>query len=150
MTTRPSLETRALYYLARREYSRLELERKLGAISPTPTQEEVSTLLNSLEKRGFLSAQRVIEQIIQTRRCKFGNQRIIHELRKKGIDERAISTVLPDLKETELNAAYKVWQKKFNALPTNIHERAKQTRFLINRGFSTTVINQVFSHTDQE
>ena len=150
MTNAFSLEARALRYLARREYSRLELERKLAVSSPAPTLAEISVLLDGLEQRGFLSDRRVVEQVIQMRKHKFGNQRIVHELKQKGIDANLIDTILPDLKKTELNAAYSVWQKKFKAFPINIKERGKQTRFLMSRGFSMTVINQVFSRTDQE
>ncbi len=148
MTTESSLEMRALRYLARREYSRMELEKKLVSSSPATAPAEVSELLDKLEQRGSLSARRVVEQVIQMRRHKFGSQRIVHELKQKGIDEHLINDALPDLKETELAAAYDVWRKKFNVLPTNIKERSKQTRFLLSRGFSMTVIHQIFTHAD--
>lgn len=150
MTTESSLEARALRYLARREYSRVELEKKLSSSSPATAPAEVSVLLDNLEQRGFLSARRVVEQVIQTRRHKFGSQRIVHELKQKGIDEHLINDALPDLKETELATAYDVWRKKFKVLPANIKERSKQTRFLMSRGFSMTIIHQIFSHADQE
>lgn len=149
MTTR-HLETRALRYLAQREYSRIELEKKLIAHTPTSPRVEISLLLDSLEQRGLLSDQRVVEQVIQIRRRKFGNQRIAHELKQKGIDEQLINDALPDLKETELAAAYDIWKKKFKTSPMNIKERGKQMRFLMSRGFSMAVINQVFSLSDQE
>lgn len=150
MTDGPSLEVRALRYLAQREYSRVELERKLISRSPAATRAEVRMLLDSLEQRGFLSDQRAVEQVIQMRRRKFGNQRIVHELKQKGIDEHLINDALPSLKETELAAAYDIWQKKFKTSPMNFKERSKQIRFLISRGFSVAVINQIFSHADQE
>ena len=150
MTTESSLEMRALRYLARREYSRMELKKKLVSSSPATAPAEVSDLLDKLEQRGFLSARRVVEQVIQMRRHKFGSQRIVHELKQKGIDEHLINDALPDLKETELAAAYDVWRKKFNVLPTNIKESSKQTRFLLSRGFSMTVIHQIFTHADPE
>lgn len=149
MTTEP-LETRALRYLAQREYSRSELEKKLISFSPVSPRLEISVLLDGLEQRGLLSDQRVVEQVIQIRRRKFGNQRIVHELKQKGIDEHLIKDALPDLKETELAAAYDIWKKKFQTSPVNVKERSRQIRFLMSRGFSMSVINQVFSHTDQE
>ena len=150
MTTGSTLEARALRYLARREYSRVELEKKLVSSSTATAPAEVSALLDNLEQRGFLSARRVVEQVIQMRRHKFGSQRIVHELKQKGIDEHLINDALPDLKETELAAAYDVWRKKFKVSPENIKERSKQTRFLMSRGFSMTIIHQIFSHADQE
>jgi regulatory protein len=147
--TESSLEMRALRYLARREYSRVELEKKLVSSSPATASAEVSDLLDKLEQRGFLSARRVVEQVIQMRRHKFGSQRIVHELKQKGIDEHLINDALPDLKETELATAYDVWRKKFNVSPANIKERGKQTRFLLSRGFTMTIIHQIFTHADQ-
>ena len=72
----PSLRARALSYLARREYSRDELHRKL-----TPYAEdadELEALLNDLKARGWLSEQRFVEQTVHARRGKFGSLRIAH------------------------------------------------------------------------
>ena len=55
----PSLKIRALGFLARREHSRLELEKKLASYAPTP--EELSFVLDSLEQHGLLSAGRMVE-----------------------------------------------------------------------------------------
>ena len=99
MTRAPSLKTRALGYLARREHSRLELEKKLARHAQTP--EELSSMLDTLEQRGFLSAVRMVEHVVHIRRGRFGSQRIVHELREKGIAENLIAAVLPNIKETE-------------------------------------------------
>ncbi len=141
MAGEPSLKTRALNYLARREHSRLELEKKLASHAQTPT--ELSAVLDALEQRGFLSAQRMVEQVVHVRRNKFGSQRIAYELREKGIAEDLIAAALPELKETELDAAREVWQKKFGALPQDAGEKARQMRFLQSRGFRFDVIFQV-------
>ena len=150
MDTRSPLEMHALRYLAQREYSRLELEQKLSTHARSSTSENLSQVLDKLEQNGSLSAERVVEQIIRTRRSRFGSQRIIHELKEKGIDEHLIHSVLPSLKETELDAAIKIWQKKFNRLPGNREERGKQMRFMMSRGFSMDIIQQVLSHAGEE
>lgn len=142
-----SLRTRALGYLARREHSRLELERKLAPHAENP--EELSNVLDVLEQRGLLSAQRMIEQVVHGRRSKFGSQRIAHELREKGIDENLIAEALPGLKETELNAAREVWRKKFGVMPANAKERGKQVRFLMSRGFASDVIHKILRQDDE-
>ena len=97
MSTGPNLRGRALGYLARREHSRLELEKKLTPYAPTV--EELSSMLDSLERCGFLSEERMVEQVVRTRRNRFGSRRIVYELQKKGIDEELISAVLPRLKK---------------------------------------------------
>lgn len=150
MDTRSPLEIRALRYLAQREYSRLELEQKLSTHVRSSTPDELAIVLDKLEQNGFLSAQRVVEQIIRMRRSKFGSQRIIYELKEKGIDEHLINSVLPALKETELDAAIKIWRKKFGITPNNGEERGKQIRFMMSRGFSTEVIQQVLLQTGEE
>ncbi len=144
-----SLETRALRYLARREHSRLELAQKLAADAQSAT-EVLSSLLDKLEQQGFLSAERFVEQLIKIRRPKFGSQRIVNELKQKGIDEHLIADILPELKETEFDAAFDVWQKKFGTLSGDVKERGKQMRFMMSRGFSSEVIGQVLRHVEQE
>jgi regulatory protein len=146
MSSGPSLKVRALGHLVRREHSRLELEKKLTSYAPTV--EELSSVLDSLEHSGLLSAGRMVEHVVHIRRNKFGSRRIVYELQQKGIDEELISAVLPRLKETELKAARVVWQKKFGTAPANAKERAKQIRFLMGRGFSTEIITQVLDPRD--
>jgi regulatory protein len=148
MTRAPSLKTRALGYLARREHSRLELERKLARHAQTP--EELSSMLDSLEQRGFLSAARVIEHVIHVRKDRFGSQRITHELREKGIAENLIAAALPNIKEAEQNNAREVWRRRFGAMPADAKERGKQIRFLMGRGFSAEVIREVLRHSHKE
>lgn len=150
--SRSSLEMRALRYLAQREYSRLELEQKLfaHACSCSSSPEALSDVLDKLEQKGFLSAERVVEQVIRTRRPRFGSQRIIYALKEKGIDEQLIHEALPGLKKTELDAAFKIWQKKFGQPPSTREERGKQMRFMMSRGFSMEIIQQVLSQADEE
>jgi len=147
MSSGPSLKIRALDYLARREHSRLELEKKLTPYAPT--LEELSFVLDSLEQCGLLSAGRMVEQVVHVRRSKFGSRRIVHELQQKGIDEDLIAAALPHLKETELETARTVWRKKFGAMPINAKERAKQIRFLMGRGFTPEIIRQALQSQDE-
>ncbi|HKX53520.1 MAG TPA: recombination regulator RecX [Nitrosospira sp.] len=148
-TTRaPSLKTRALGYLARREHSRLELEKKLAPHAETP--EELSSVLDGLEQRGFLSATRLVEQIVHTRKGRFGSLRIAQELREKGIEENLIIAALPDLREGEQHRAHEVWRKKFGVMPADARDFGRQTRFLLGRGFRPEVVRRVLQHPDKE
>lgn len=150
----PSLRTRALQYLARREYSRAELRGKLlphvqteGEIDTVPTG-ELDALLDDLTARGWLSETRAVTQLLHARRSRFGTQRIAQELRRKGVAENLIAEALPQLKETELEAAREVWLKKFGVLPQGQKEKARQMRFLQSRGFAMEVIFKVMKLTD--
>ena len=127
--------------LARREYSRPELARKLAPFAENP--EDIPGLLDDFERRGWLSERRVVEQVLASRRRRFGAQRIAHELRGKGLSEAAIAGAQLQLRESELETARAVWQKKFGALPANAREKARQMRFLQGRGFSLDIIRRV-------
>jgi len=156
-----SLRARALQYLARREYSRAELRGKLlphvqtgedfaqpfdSACDPSGNSsgpENLDALLDDLTARGWLSDARAATQLLHAKRSRFGTQRIAHDLRQKGIPEELVSAALPALKESELEAARSVWQRKFGALPQDPGEKARQMRFLQSRGFGFEVIFQV-------
>lgn len=144
----PSLQARAIRYLARREYSRAELEKKLLPYAGTP--DELALVLDSLEQTGFLSARRVVGQVVQIRRKRYGSRRITQELREKGIDEELIAAVLPELRETELEAAREVWRKKFDVMPSDARERGRQVRFMLGRGFGMETICQVLAGSQVE
>jgi len=162
-----TLRTRALQYLARREYSRAELAAKLlphlqkkyvhtddggfeqlaEEIEPPDIDSlhsELDVLLDDLTARGWLSDERAATQLLHARRRRFGTQRITHELRQKGISDDLIALALPELKDSELESARGVWQSKFGALPQDAKEKAKQMRFMQSRGFSLDVVFKVW------
>ena len=134
----PSLRVRAMRMLARREYSRAELRARL--LSHLQEGEDVEAVLDDLEQRNWLSDARAAELIVNTRRTRFGAQRIAHEMRQKGLAEDLVGKALPGLKASEMDAAHEVWQRKFGTLPQNQQEKARQVRFLQSRGFALDVI----------
>jgi regulatory protein len=136
-----SLRVRAMQYLARREHSRAELEKKLQ--SHVQEGEDLAAVLDELEKRNWLSDARAATQLVDAKRSRFGSQRIAHELRQRGIGENLIAEALPDLKASELETARDVWQRKFGKPSQDTREKARQMRFLQSRGFSTDVILKV-------
>jgi regulatory protein len=142
-----SLRARALKALARREHTRQELQAKLQPFAEDP--DELEPLLDDLEKRGWLSEARFVEQLTTMRRRRFGAARILHELREKGVSDAALAAAQSLLKDGEVDAAREVWKKKFGSLPTTLEERAKQSRFLASRGFSAEVVRKVLRHEEQ-
>lgn len=151
-----SLRARALQYLARREYSRAELCGKLLPHVQTDEDFEqmapgiLDALLDDLTARGWLSDARAATQLLHAKRNRFGTQRIAHDLRQKGISEELVSAALPALKESELETARSVWQRKFGTLPQDAREKARQMRFLQSRGFGVDVILQVLKLAQTE
>ena len=127
--------------LARREYSRPELARKLAPFAENP--EDIPGLLDDFERRGWLSERRVVDQVLASRRRRFGAQRIAHELREKGISDAAIAGAQLQLQESELETARAVWMKKFGVVPANARDKARQMRFLQGRGFSLDIIRRL-------
>lgn len=136
-----SLRNRALGLLARREHSRIELQRKLVAYAEEP--QELIDLLDDLARRGWLSDARFAEALVHDKQAKFGSARLIYELRERGVEESVIRAQLDGLKESELERAHQVWQSKFGVLPEDAKARAKQMRFLQSRGFSLEVIGKI-------
>ncbi|MBI3903001.1 MAG: recombination regulator RecX [Nitrosomonadales bacterium] len=139
--TELSLKARAMQYLARREHSRAELRAKL--LPYVQDGDDIDAVLDELVQRNWLSDERTTEMLVSAKRARFGTQRIAHELRQKGIAENLISDAMPQLKETELEAARAVWQKKFGVPPQDQKEKAKQVRFLQSRGFPMDAISKV-------
>jgi regulatory protein len=148
MQSFPNLRARALKALGRREHSRHELQAKLQPFAEDPG--ELDALLDELEKRGWLSEARFVEQLTATRRRKFGAARIVHELREKGVSDDAVSAAKAQLKAGEVEAARAVWKKKFGKLPRSPQERGKQARFLAGRGFSAEVVHQVLKDGNEQ
>lgn len=140
----PSLRARALRLLARREHSRLELQRKLAPHAQDP--DELENLIADLVRRGWLSEQRVVEQLIHARRGKFGSQRIRQQLLEKGVAGELVAQALPQLRDGDVEAARTLWQRKFGKLPRDMAERAKQVRFMQSRGFALETVLRIIRH----
>lgn len=136
-----SLKGRALKLLAQREHSRLELQRKLAA--HVQEGEDLPAILDELEKRGFISEQRVVASVIHCKASRFGTARLVQELRSKGLDDAAVREAGEQLRDTELQRATDLWRKRFGTPPADLKEKAKQLRFMASRGFSSAVASRV-------
>ena len=74
---------------------------------------------------------------------RFGAARVLHDLKAKGVDSAKLTEAAASLKDTELDRALAVWQRKFDAPYANPSEYAKQARFMAARGFSGEVVGRV-------
>jgi regulatory protein len=143
-----SLKARALKYLSAREHSRIELARKLARYAQDG--DEVEALLDELEAAKLLSETRFSESLVHRRAARYGNNRIISELQSHGIDGEALSHIKADLGRDEITRAREVWRKKFPHPPADAAERAKQMRFLQQRGFSLRAIQGAIQGTSDD
>jgi regulatory protein len=133
-----SLKARALRYLSMREHSRMELARKLARHAQE--SDDIDALLDKLEAAKLWSQARFSEALVHRRAARFGNSRILSELQSHGIDGSALSGIKAGLAQDEVARACEVWRKKFGHAPADAAERARQMRFLQQRGFSHTAI----------
>lgn len=147
----PSLKARAVRYLSRREYSRLELEKKLRAyLTEDESEDDLTAVLNDLEQKGYLSDERFAQSRARVRAARYGNARVAYELKASGVSSELIATAIEELEETEAERAKALWQKRFGKPAEDYKERAKQMRYLLARGFSMEVARQVVRADDFE
>jgi regulatory protein len=129
--------------LSQREHSRAELERKLAAHAQEPG--ELQQALDDLQAKGFISDERAAASVLHRRSGKLGSARLKQELQAKGLDAELVSRTLEGLRGTEVARAREVWKRRFEALPLDAAERARQSRFLAARGFGGEVIRKVLA-----
>jgi len=129
-----SLKGRALRYLSQREHSRFELRRKLSKYAEEG--DDVDELLDFLEKNNWLSQERFAESLINRKAARYGNSRVVAELQSHGVTGDALVEIKAGLSDSETARAVEVWQRKFGTVATDAAMRAKQMRFLLQRGFS--------------
>ena len=127
MTNNPNknqlqLKKRALYYLGKRDYSRVELGRKILNYSESLeiSKADLELVLDELEEKDWLSDDRFSEQFVLSKKRKFGARKIAHQLKLRGVSESIISRVLRDIKDDEFLLAKKIWEKKFNQIGAQI------------------------------
>jgi len=161
-----SLKARAIGLLAQREHSRIELRRKLLSIErrsraaaavadadvteasdqaeelEEASEAAVDALLDALAAEGYLNETRFVESRLHVRAGRFGAQRIQQELAQHGL--RLDAEQQAALRETEMERAREVWKKRFGeAPPREAAEQARQTRFLISRGFAPDLVRRL-------
>ncbi|HYN58849.1 MAG TPA: regulatory protein RecX [Rubrivivax sp.] len=167
----PSLQSRALAWLAQREQSRSELRRKLlrvarlqlaadeaayraatpltGALAASTPAEDpsarVDQLLDLLQTKGLLSEDRFVESRVRVRAATQGTRRIEMELAQHGL--KLAPQALQQLRASELQRAMQLWQRRFGVPAEDDKGLARQMRFLAGRGFSAEVIWRVLTGT---
>ena len=144
----PSLKGRALRLLSQREHTRRELERKLGRHEEVPGT--LAQALDELQAKGYLDEQRAADSLIHRRASQYGANRLRQEMQDKGLARDLIEQTLSSLKDTELQRAREVWRRRFENLPADVKERARQTRFLLARGFSGEVVRRTLGSGSAE
>ncbi|WP_419835032.1 regulatory protein RecX [Endozoicomonas atrinae] len=134
----------AMDLLARREHGFTELARKLSGRFP---RELVIEALTRLREERLQSDDRFVESYVYSRQQRgYGPVRIKSELLQKGVDSELIGQYLLEQDDHWDELAKEVKERKFGAsAPRDNKERARQTRFLAQRGFSMSQIYPALS-----
>lgn len=126
---------KAMDYLARREYARQELARKLGdaGFSPDAVEQAVSRLTDD----GLQDDARFAEAFVRSRVNQGkGPVRIRADLAQRGVAASVIDAAMEEQDGDWRHLARQVREKKFGpGLPHTFSEKARQMRFLQYRGF---------------
>ena len=137
------IQSSALRLLARREHSTQELTAKLlvrgfelGA---------VAEVVSALAAKNLVSDARFVEEFVAARlRRGAGPAKIRDELRNRGVVEGLVEDALDVRRDEWMATAAAVRRKRFGAaLPRDFAERARQARFLQQRGFTADQIRKV-------
>ncbi len=142
------MRQRALDYLGKREYSYVELGKKLK-----PSAEEtddIAAILDDFKARGWLSDARFTEQLVHARQAKFGSARVANELREKGVADDLIASAVASVKENELEHVREICRKKYKESPKSREDWARQARFLQSRGFGFDIIKKALNDHSNE
>ncbi len=148
-----SLKGAALRLLSRREFSRHELGQRLR--SKAESVAALEQVLDDVQARRLQSDERFTESLVHRRAQQFGARRIEYELDQHRIDPVTATRTLAVLVGTERERALAVWRRRFEAAARdsdkngnqakypNTNEKARQYRFLAQRGFDSDTISWV-------
>ena len=147
-----SLRQQALTALARREYSRTELERKLGRNAENP--DELKALLDEFEANGWLSDERFASSGARHKQGRFSQRYIVEDLKQKGVGGDTARAAVDALEQDDYATARALWQQRFGTPPADQKQKARQVRFLQSRGFALSVVFRILKEagasTDDE
>ena len=122
-------------FLARREYGRAELVKKLA--DKGYEQSVAEDAVARLRDEGLQSDARFAESFVQSRINQGkGPVRIRQELGQRGVSDGTVEAALEEAAPDWYALAREIRRKKFGrALPADFTEKARQMRFLQYRGF---------------
>ena len=107
-------------------------------------------MLDALEAEGLLSDQRAAAAFANAKARRYGPRYIRHYLQQHGIAAELIETVLVETQTDAASAVEEAWRRKFDRVPRDAQERAKQIRFLQARGFELDSILGLMRRLERE
>ena len=135
-----------LRLLARREHSQKELLNKL--LLRGFGKDEILVVIDEFALQGWQSDSRYAESYARSRIQKgYGPAWISYELKKKGIEAVDLEDLVCKTAGSWLELLEQIYTKKYgHDLRIDRNDWAKRSRFLMQRGFSGTMISALFDH----
>ncbi len=132
--------------LVRREHSQKELLNK--SLLKGWGSDDIIAVIDELAVQAWQSDTRYAESYTRHRINKgYGPLWISYELRKNGIDNFNLDDVVLQTAGSWMDLLEQVYSKKYKqASVLDRNEWAKRSRFLMQRGFSSTMISTLFDH----
>lgn len=133
-----------LRLLARRDHSRKEIQNKMAIKGYEPSH--VSEVIADLAQQNWQDDTRYAESYARVRSQKgFGPVRIAYELKQQGIESSTVDKVLRATTDNWINLLKQVYTKKYpGPVAMDSSERTNCIRFLLQRGFSSAMIHDLF------
>ena len=126
----------AMSLLARREHSRFELQQKLSNRF-SDCSELIQQVSQQLADEALQCDRRFADAFVAMRiRKGQGPIRIEKELAQRSVSAEIIAQALQAYDSQWPELAYSVWKKKYGMTKARLQDRAKQSRFMLYRGFS--------------
>jgi len=146
LETSAEIRFAAMNLLARREHSRLELVRKLQARVEDRTL--LDTALDRLIDDKLLDDERFCEAFVRMRaNGGYGPVRVRSELKEKGVSDELAAQYMALHESDWFEQVHVVFEKKYGLNPeVDAKSRARQQRFLAQRGYSFEQIKLALSH----
>jgi regulatory protein len=143
--TLKAIRHKAFDLLARREHSRVELQRKL--LSRYNEYALVDQVLERLRSENLQSDQRFAQSYVKYRtEAGFGPLRLRQELRERGVSDSLLSECVQPNSEHWFIVAQQVKRKKFGEEQAlDLKQKAKQVRFMQHRGFGSAHIDNALA-----
>ena len=133
-------------FLANREHSKKDLLNKL--LAKGFEHDICLQVIDDFAYEGWQSDLRFAESYVRYRIQKgYGPVYINYELKKQGINQFDLEPIVISTVSSWLELAEKVYLKKYDdQVCLDRNEWAKRSRFLMQRGFSSTIISTLFDH----
>lgn len=142
LDTPVAIRRAAMNLLARREHGHVELARKLRLRGADAEMIEVE--LQRLTDDGLLSEQRYLESYIRSRANEGrGPMRIREELTQRGLARELVEYALAEAVNDWQAQMEDLWRRRFSGRVVDLKDKAKQSRFLAQRGYAVDDIRRL-------